>query len=383
MKKIKFIPLALLIACLFCQPLHAQSRVTKLFQSGDNGYTQYRIPAIVTTTEGTLLAFCEGRRKPGDAGDIDLLFKRSTDNGKTWSDQKIIWDDGPNTCGNPCPVVDEQTGTIWLLMTHNPGEASEGEIIKNEIRDSRTVWVAKSEDDGRSWSKPREITQTTKDTSWGWYATGPGVGIQIKHGPHKGRLVIPCDHSYADPQGRLRGGKYEYGAHIIYSDDHGATWQLGGVIHPKTNECQLVELADGNGTLLINMRSYFGRQCRTQAVSYDGGISWTRPEDVPQLVEPVCQAGFIRYSWPGEETKSCLLFLNPASTTTRHNMTLRASFDEGRTWPFIKTIYAGPSAYSSLTVLPGGNIGCLYEAGKKSPYESIVFEVIEAKTIFD
>lgn len=379
--KRKIYPILLFSLFAFFHRTNAQPDTLTLFRSGENSYASYRIPSIITTTQGTLLAFCEGRKKPGDAGDIDLLYKRSIDNGKTWSEQKIIWNDGSNTCGNPCPVVDEQTGTIWLLMTHNPGDALENEIIKQKVRDARSVWICKSEDDGLSWSKPVEITKTTKDTGWGWYATGPGVGIQIKYGPHKGRLVIPCDHSYADPNGHLRGGKYEYGAHIIYSDDHGKTWHLGGTIRPKTNECQIVELADGNGTLLINMRSYFRRQCRTQAISYDGGMSWTRPKDVPQLVEPVCQASIIRYSWPYKNSKSCLLFLNPASTTTRHNLAIRASLDEGKTWPYIHTIYTGPSAYSSMAVLKDKTIGCLYEAGIKNPYEKIIFERIKLKEI--
>jgi sialidase-1 len=353
-----------------------------LFRSGDNGYANYRIPAIVTTKKGTLLAFCEGRKKPGDAGNIDLLYKRSTDGGKSWSKQSIIWDDGDNTCGNPCPVVDLETGTIWLLMTHNLGEDSEAKIIANAVRDSRTVWISKSSDDGLSWSSPVNITRTTKDTSWGWYATGPGIGIQIKNGPHEGRLVIPCDHSYADPKGHLRGGTYEYGVHIIYSDDHGKTWKLGGTIRPKVNECQVVEVADGNGTLLMNMRSYFGRHCRTQSVSYDGGASWTSPKDVPDLVEPVCQASIIRYSWPGKHTKNILLFLNPASTSGRHNMAIRVSYDDGKSWPVIRTLYPGPSAYSCMTVLENGGIGCLYEAGRKSPYERIVFEKLKPKEIF-
>lgn len=379
----KFIAFIFLNMCLFAQTLYAQTDDITLFKSGEKGYQNYRIPAIIKTKTGTLLAFCEGRVKPGDAGDIDLLYRRSTDNGKTWSEQKMIWNDGGNTCGNPCPVVDEQTGTIWLLMTRNPGDAIESEIVKYKVRDARTVWVCKSVDDGQTWSSPEEITRTTKDTSWGWYATGPGVGIQIKHGPHKGRLVIPCDHSYTDPKGNLRGGQYEYGSHVIYSDDHGKNWQLGGTIRPKVNECQVVEVADGNGTLIMNMRSYFGRQCRTQAISYDGGISWTRPKDVSQLVEPVCQAGFIRYSWPDKKNKSCLLFLNPASTSKRHNMSIRASFDEGKTWPYIKTIYAGPSAYSSMVVLQDNTIGCLYEAGNKSPYEKILFTKIKLEQIIN
>ena len=294
--------LLLVVTVLFIQNLYAISGGTtgelnrlNLFTSGEHGYNSYRIPSIITTKKGTILAFCEGRKEPGDAGDIDLLLRRSEDNGKTWSDQQIVWDDGPNTCGNPCPVVDEETGVIWLLMTHNLGDDKETEIIKKEAQSTRTAWVCKSEDDGKSCTKPVDITKSTKEPSWGWYATGPGVGIQIKFGPRKGRLVIPCDHSFDSPEGKVRGGPYEYGAHVIYSDDHGESWQLGGTISPKVNECQVVELADGNGTLMMNMRSYFGRNRRTQSISYDGGETWTAPVDAEQLVGqlPVRPASFI------------------------------------------------------------------------------------------
>jgi len=371
---------------LFLSGLVANAQPTgkAIFVSGNDGYHTYRIPSLVTTKNGTLLAFCEGRKGGmGDAGDIDLLVKRSTDNGKTWSAQSIVWDDGKNTCGNPCPVVDEETGIIWLLLTHNLGDDHEGNIIKKTAKSTRTVWVTKSEDDGLTWSEPQEITSTIKHPSWGWYATGPGVGIQIKHGPRKGRLVIPCDNSYDDPNGNVRNGPYEYGSHIIYSDDHGKTWKLGGTITPKVNECQLVEVDDKNGTLLMNMRSYFGRGVRTHAVSYDGGETWTAPHDVPELVEPICQAAILRYSFKDAKNKSVLLFLNPASSKKRHNMTLRASFDEGKSWPVIKTLYPGPSAYSSIAVLPNRDIAVLYEAGEKSPYEMIYFDIVPAKAFLD
>ncbi len=372
------------ILYLLANPTFSQLNDEKkaLFVKGEDGYGSYRIPSIITTQEGTLLAFCEGRKESGDAGDIDLLLRRSEDNGKTWSKPLVVWDDGKNTCGNPCPVVDEMTGTIWLLMTHNIGEDKETAIINKSASGTRTVWVSKSEDDGTSWSKPEEITKTTKDPTWGWYATGPGVGIQIKEGPRMGRLVIPCDHSYDDPEGIVRNGPYEYGSHTIYSDDHGKTWELGGVIRPKVNECQVVEVADRNGTLLMNMRSYFGDNRRTQSLSYDGGVTWTDPQSVDELVEPICQAGLIRYAWP-EEGRSMLVFLNPASARKiRHNLSLRVSFDEGKTWPFIRNIHPGPSAYSSLAKMKDGRLALFYEAGKKSPYETIVFQVFDPETLF-
>lgn len=342
-----------------------------LFIQGTGDYHTYRIPSIIVTGGGTVLAFAEGRKdSSSDTGDIDLLMRRSTDGGKTWGEQVVIWDDGNNVCGNPTPVLDEETGTIWLLMTWNRGEDAEGDIIKKTSKDTRRVFVSSSTDDGRTWSSPRDITATTKDPSWGWYATGPGMGIQIKHGKHKGRLVIPADHSYDDPNGNVRGGPFEYGSHSIYSDDHGQTWQLGGVIRPKANECQVVELADGEGTLLMNMRSYFGRNLRTHSWSNDGGNSWTAPRDAVGLLEPVCQASLIRHSWPSKTHESRLIFANPASTK-RENMTIKLSENEGKDWPIAKTLYEGPSAYSSLAVLPNGDILCLYEKGKENPYEKI------------
>jgi sialidase-1 len=373
----------LLFAIAMLVPFKAQAGndTIHLFNAGEGGYHTYRIPAIVTTVKGTLLAFCEGRKEgPHDAGNIDIVLKRSTDGGRTWSKVMVIWNDSTNTCGNPCPVVDRMTGTVWLLMTHNLGTDKEGDLIRRTAQSTRTVWAAKSADDGLSWSAPVNITNSAKDSVWGWYATGPGMGIQVEYGPYKGRLVIPCDHSYTDVNGPLKGG-YEYGAHIIYSDDHGLSWQKGGVIRPKVNECQVTELADGKGGLLMNMRSYFGHGCRTHAVSHDGGSSWSAPEDVAQLEDPVCQASIIRYAWPARKHAGCLLFLNPASKNKRNNMTLKASTDEGRTWGEVQLLYAGPSAYSCMAVLPQGDVVCLYEAGERQPYEVIVLQRIDKKTI--
>jgi sialidase-1 len=270
-------------------------------------------------------------------------------------------------------VLEEQTGTIWLLMTRNDGRDKESAIKSKTGLGTRTVWVCRSDDQGGSWSKPVEITQSVKEPAWGWYATGPGVGIQIKHGPHKGRLIIPCDHSYDDPKGNLRGMPVEYGSHVIYSDDRGRSWTLGGVIRPKMNECQAVERADGNGTLLMDMRSYFGRSRRAHSLSRDGGMTWSEPRDHPELVEPVCQASLIRYTWPGKTTKSRILFSNPAHENRRTNMTVRLSYDEGMTWPVQRVLHAGFAAYSCLAALPDSRIGCLYERGDRHASEKITF----------
>jgi sialidase-1 len=341
-----------------------------LFVSGQDGCDTYRIPALAVTTKGTMLAFCEGRRNSrSDTGDIDLLVKRSTDHGATWSAQQVIWDDAGNTCGNPCAVVDRDTGTVWLLSTWNRGDDHERQIIDGSSKDTRRVFVTSSTDDGITWAKPREITADAKLPNWTWYATGPGGGIQIERGPHTERLVIPCDHIEADTK--------HYYSHVIYSDDHGQTWQLGGrTPHHQVNECEVVELSDGR--LMLNMRNYDRSKSNRQvAVSDDGGLTWTDQRFDPALIEPICQASIRRYRWPTEDCDGVILFSNPASSQGRINMTVRASFDEGQTWPKARVLHEGPSAYSSLAILPDGRIACLYEAGLRHPYELIVFAAFE------
>jgi len=345
-----------------------EPRFTDVFVSGSDGYHTYRIPALLVAPDGNLLAFCEGRKAGrSDSGDIDLLLKRSGDGGMTWSRQQIVWDDGANTCGNPCPVIDRATGAIWLALTWNHGRDSERQIKQNAGIDTRRVFMTCSSDNGRTWAKPREITDTAKRPEWRWYATGPGVGIQLERGPWKGRLVIPCDHSIVapnDPDG--------YNSHVILSDDHGETWRLGGVVRPAVNECQVVELADG--TLLINMRNYDrSRTTRAIATSTDGGMTWSAVRHDPALVEPVCQASLLRYTVQPRDGRNRLLFANPghAEVGQRRDMTMRMSYDEGRTWPVGRVLRPGPAAYSCLAILPDGRIACLFEAGEKHPYERI------------
>ncbi len=342
------------------------SFTTPVFVSGQGGYHTYRIPALTVTTQGTVLAFAEGRKGGGgDSGRIDLLLRRSTDHGRTWSEQQLVRSDERNTCGNPCPVVDRTTGTIWLLTTWNRGDDHEKEIIAQTSKDGRHIFIQSSTDDGRTWSNPTEITATTKLTNWTWYATGPGGGIQMENGPHKGRLVIPCDHVEA-------GTKAHY-SHSIYSDDHGKTWQLGGTTPKESvNECEVVELTGGK--LLLNMRNYDrSKKCRQVAISEDGGLTWKDQRFDEALIEPLCQAAVERCQWPAAGKPGIIAFSNPASPNARTNVTVRASFDDGQTWPFARVLHTGPSAYSDLAVLANAELACLYEAGAKNAYETIVF----------
>jgi sialidase-1 len=326
-----------------------------VFVSGREGYHSYRIPSAIVSPKGTLLAFSEGRKNSrSDSGDIDLVLRRSADGGATWSAMEVIWDDGPNTCGNPCPVIDRSTGTIWLLLTHNLGQDTERQIVERTAKGTRTVWVSRSDDDGAAWAKPVEITKDVKDAEWTWYATGPGVGIQSR----KGRLVVPCD-------SKNTGGAKGY-SFVIVSDDGGRTWRRGGAVGDLWNECQVAELSDGR--LMLNMRNHDrSKKERGVAFSADGGESWTAAAPDPALVEPVCQASLLRVD------PARLLFSNPASRTARERLTVRLSPDDGKTWPVARELHAGPAAYSCLVALPGGSLGCLYEAGEKNAYERIVF----------
>jgi len=353
--------------------LSNQKELSFLFKSGEDGYNTYRIPAMTVTNKGSILAFAEGRKNnSSDTGDIDVVLKRSTDNGKTWSLTQVIWDNGENTCGNPAPVVDRETGTIFLLLTGNLEIDHEHQIINQTSKDTRRVFVSQSTDDGVTWTTPKEITQNVKKDHWTWYATGPCQGIQISNGPHKGRLVIPCNH--------VEAATSEYHSHIIYSDDHGKNWQLGGSTSGETvNECTVAEIS--NGKLLLNMRNFNSTNSfRKTSISEDGGITWSSLKSDETLIEPVCQASMHKYS-TGKKESSKLLFLNPANSEDRCNLTLRLSFDEGINWHKSFTVYQGPSAYSDIFKLSNGNIGCLYEAGLVSPYEGIIFEQINLKEL--
>ena len=325
-----------------------------VFISGTEGYPRFRIPASVVTTNGTLLAFCEGRTG-GDSGNIDIVLKRSTDGGKTWGPLQVVWNDGGNTCGNPAPVVDHETGEIWLLLTWNLGTDHEKTIMAGTSKEVRHVYVTHSRDDGLTWAKPERISDTTRQPHWRWYATGPVNGIQLTRGAHRGRLLIPANHS-----DHSQGG-HPYRSHVIYSDDHGKNWKLGGIEEDRTNESSVAELSDGS--VLHAMRSYHGKNRRAMAVSRDGGSSWGKVYLDPALETPVCQASLLRYSWPenaAKGAKSRLLFSSPAGSSRTH-MTVWLSYDEGKTWPVRKLVYAGGSAYSNLLALPDGRIGLLYE----------------------
>lgn len=330
---------AALLLTLTAQAAPAPEHVP-VFTRGQDGYHTYRIPALCVAADGTVLAFCEGRKHSGaDHGDIDLLLKRSADGGKSWSAQQIVWEDGAHTIGNPAPVLDNTTGVVWLLF----------------CRDNDRVFVTHSADHGASWANPREITADVKRPEWGWYATGPVHGIQLD----SGRLLIPCDHG-------LKTSKKARFSHAVLSDDHGKTWRIGGVIGDVMNECTAVQTADGR--VYMNMRNYAKKGRRAYAWSNDGGETWGPPAWDDALVGPVCQAAVA--AWDPAPGPRRILFSNPASAK-RRNLTLRVSDDQCRTWAINRVLWPGPAAYSDLAVLDDGAILCLYERGIATPYETI------------
>lgn len=334
-----------------------------LFASGAKGYHTFRIPALAVTPSGRVLAFAEGRvHGRGDAGEIELVLRTSDDQGRTWSRPRLIVKEARMTCGNPCPVVDRETGTIWLWLCKNLADGGEDLITQGQA--PRTAWLSRSDDDGATWSDPVDMTAAVKKPSWTWYATGPGHGIQLD----SGRLLVPCDHMVGQDFNRATD---PYHSHVIYSDDHGETWVIGGIVPDGTNECEAAELP--NGDVMINCRNYVGGRRRAVALSRDGGETFGEFRWDETLIEPICQASLVH--WPAAQG---LAFANPASGAARENMTVRLSQDEGVTWPFRKTLHAGPAAYSDLAVTQDGHCLCLYEKGAAHPYETLALARFDA-----
>lgn len=350
----------------------AQTDPVDVFVEGDAGYAGYRIPVIVRAADGALLAFAEARRNDKrDAGDIDLVMRRSTDGGRTWGPMTVVWDDGANTCGNPAPVVIGRKGEIVMLATWNAGADRERAIERRTSTDTRRVFVLRSTDHGASWSTPREITGEVKRPQWTWYATGPCHAIEKKHRPHKGRLVVPANHKRLDEHDNVTSY-----SQLLYSDDRGITWHLGAVAQRGGNESTVAETSDGG--LLLNMRHYDrADSLRLYAVSADGGNEWCDQGEWPQLPEPRCQGSMLNLTRRGMPTRT-LLFSNPLHPRKRRNLSLSVSHDDGRTWSHYRTICAGPAAYSDLVRLDEQHVGILYENGDTTDlYRKISFATVD------
>lgn len=340
----------------------------------DPAYRLYHIPGIVVTAKGTVLAWCEARRQESDWGDIRILLRRSTDDGLTWSAPESVAEvPGPR---QRHPLAVAHGGPADAATYNNPVliAAEDGTVHLLFCLDYWRVFHRRSTDDGVSWSEPVEITPVFESFraayDWKVLATGPNHAIELS----TGRLVVPVWLS----TGTGEGGHRPSVVATIVSDDKAATWQAGEIAVACTkervnpSETVAVELADGR--VMLNVRNESPVQRRLVTTSADGASGWSPPRFDETLLEPICMAGLVRYDHVGERL---LLFTNPANleradgqarpgtNRDRRNLTIRASGDDGQTWPLARVIDPGPSMYSDVAVTPAGTILCFYGRGPK------------------
>jgi sialidase-1 len=344
----------------------------------------YRIPSILQARNGDILIFAEKRNDGiGDIGNHDLVLKRSGDRGRTWSAERVIFDDSDRTSTDITVGMDRSNGRLWLFF----------------LRDKKQYNYFTSNDHGATWQGPVSIHEQVTRPEWdklnsvkeseeadpssggrgamwakGWaqrYGVGPGNAIvQLRSGPKAGRLIVPARHREDIGNGRLRSF-----AHCFFSDDHGAIWKLGGTIGINTSECQLVELASGDVMVVSRNESSEDAPDNLRhliAISADGGESWGPVRRAEELITPRCHGATERFTLASKQDKNRLLFSSPASPFRqkehpygRYNLTIRLSYDEGITWTAGKTIWPHPASYSDLVVLNDMTIGYVYERGDK------------------
>lgn len=333
----------------------------------------YRIPALTTTSEGTVLAAFDKRNNQSSdlPGDIDVLVRRSTDNGATWSEpREVVNHPGPQGCGDSSLVNDPSTGRIFLFCTYSAGNVGfwDSQPGTSDPDDPNTlhVRVMHSDDDGITWSEPVDLNPQVKDPSWRAVFTSSGRGLRTM----SGRLIQPI--VVKDAEGAVHSGN-------IYSDDRGNTWQRGELLAAGTDESKPVELADG--TIVQNSRAGNGTH-RLLSTSSDGGHSFSDPVPHEQLIDPRVNADEIRVNpTTTGPRQDWLLFSNPASTTARENLTLRISCDNGSTWPAQHQLHDGPSGYSVMTMLPNGRVGIFAEVGEQDYTERLTFTSLPLSTL--
>ena len=340
-------------------------RFVDVFTNGREGYPAYRIPSLIPSKSGVLLAFAEGRMSLRDHAENDIVLKRSTNGGLTWSALQLVAEDGTNALGNPTAVVVRETGRV-LLMYQRYAQGFDEHKAEPGL-DGRRIcrtWLQHSDDDGVTWTKPREITASVKRpvvvTST---AAGPGIGIQLRRGPHAGRILMPFN------QGPF--GKWK--VYAVFSDDQGATWRYGETAEEgaagHANEVQFVELNDGS--VMLNARNQGGGlKQRKISTSRDGGATWSATQHDAALIEPTCQGSILRHPNNGDAARDVFLFSNPGTQTGRTNGVVRLSRDDGKTWPVARVLHPGGFAYNCLASLPDGSAGCLFE---RDGYKTITF----------
>lgn len=384
----------------------AETLRTNLFESGQGGYFRYRIPSLARTVHGSLLAVCEARtRTDSDWSHTDLLHRRSTDNGKTWSAASRIVPTPPNLSRNPVALVHSQ-GTAEERTLHNPVliAARDGTVHLLFGAEYNRVFHSRSTNDGASFGPAQELTAVCETLrpryDWKVVAPGPGHGLELgagrpgKTNPLAGRLVVPI---WLSP-GTHGGGHHPSGIATLISDDHGTTWKAGDLIAKDPDpvsdpsEATLAELADGR--VLLNVRNESGELRRAIATSPDGATGWTPLKLSEALFDPTCAASLVRVPGNSREAAATLVFANPdnrpasspnaTGSRERRGLTVRLSADDGQTWPVHRVLDSGPSGYSDLAAGPDGSLWCLYENSPDSPlsYASLTLVRFDLDWVF-
>ena len=360
-----------------------------VFVSGTDDYKSYRIPAIVGTPDGSLLAFAEGRvHDSGDFGDIDIVMKKSKDKGKTWGNLQVIVNADSLQAGNCAPVLDTNDpaypqGRVFLF--YNTGNNHEGEVRKGN--GLRQVWYKTSIDDGATWSDATNITTEVHKPKqpqinsmynypedWRSYANTLGHAMQFQSGKYKGRIFVAANHSNGNPKPHFM----DYDAHGYYTDDHGKTFHLSESINvPGSNESTAAELS--HDKLMMNSRNQRGDvRARIVSISSDGGVTWDTTYFDKALIDPVNEGSILTVGH--KNGKNTIAFCNAADTKRRDNLTLRISYDDGKTWKNSYVVDKSPNgkgdytAYSDLVKLGKKEIGVLYE---RDSYKEVVFTVVK------
>src|SRR5690606_34970568 len=344
-----------------------------------------RIPAIIQDKTGNLIAFAEGRvDHAGDFGNVDVVYKISEDQGKTWGPLKVAVDYDKLQAGNVAPVVDLMDPNYpqgRILLFYNTGNNQEGEVRKGD--GLREAWYISSTDGGLSWNEPVNITtqvhrpqQPAVNTAydfqedWRTYANTPGHAFQFVSGPHQGRIYVAANHSAGEPHPQGE----DWNAHAYYTDDHGQTFTLSeNIPYSGTNESTAAQIGDDQVYMSSRNQRLDPKQ-RVISISNDGGHSWASAAPDANLPDPINQGAVL--SWK-KGKKFILAHLNAADPQHRDNLTLRISKDQGKTWPINKVIVKSPegykgayAAYSDLVLLNKKTVGILYE---KDNYKEIVF----------
>ncbi len=342
----------------------------ELFTSGEGGYALYRIPGLIVTARGTLLAYCEARKgERGDWGTIDLLLRRSTDGGRTWSDpQKLAeppsdWQKNPLALKQKLGAADEVTLNNPLLIADRTLDVVHALYCVEYNR----CFYRRSDDDGKSFGAPVEITATFEKFrphyAWQTLATGPAHGLQLSGKPKKdGRLVVPVWLSTGE------GGHAHRPSCVatIYSDDNGRTWECGEIAVPHAegfNPSETVVVELGDGKVLLNFRHEGKPALRGVITSADGATGWTKLRYDKALPEPVCMGSIVRVQRASEKPLIAFANLHNSASKERKNLTVKLSRDDAQTWPHARTLEPGSSGYSDLAATADGTIYCLFERG--------------------